>query len=55
MNINPKTFAGKTVDRIDDTSLNQVIFFFTDGTTATLEVEAVMPTYGLYGITEVSK
>lgn len=51
--INQKDFLGKTIERMDTTAVNEVIFYFTDGTNIALETECVLPTLGLYGISQV--
>lgn len=43
-------FLNKTIAKMDTQVVNELIFYFADGTTATLEVEAVHPSIGLYGI-----
>ncbi len=48
--IDTKMFVGKTISKLDIRAVNCVVFYFTDGTTAELEVEAVLPSMGLYGI-----
>lgn len=48
----PETaFLGKTISRIDSRAVNSWTFFFTDGTQAVIEVEAVNGPIGLYGLT----
>lgn len=42
--------AGKTISEVDATSVNSWTFFFTDDTQLTLEVDAIFPSMGLYGI-----
>ncbi len=51
--INTKSFIDKTISKLDISACNCVTFYFTDGTTAELEVEAVLPSIGLYGIVSV--
>lgn len=43
-----KDFAGKTIKRIDAKAVNIVTFYFTDGTSTAIEIEAVGP--GIYGL-----
>lgn len=43
-------FAGKTIREVDATAVNSWDFSFTDGTKISLEVDAVIPSMGLYGI-----
>lgn len=43
-----KDFAGKTIEQIDAKAVNIVYFYFTDGTSLAIEVEAVGP--GIYGL-----
>ena len=50
--INKKAFEGKTIKSMDTNAVNCVTFHFTDGTKATLEVQAVLPTLHLYGIAQ---
>lgn len=42
--------VGKTIKKIDETSVNCINIEFTDGTELLLEVEAVNGGIGLYGI-----
>jgi len=42
-----RKFKGKTIKRVDTTACNMWIFYFTDGTEAAIETEAVG--HGLYG------
>lgn len=48
--INHNDFVGKTIQSIDSSVVNAVVFHFTDGTKAELEVVAVLPSLGLHGI-----
>lgn len=43
-------FVGKTIERVEADTVNVVTFYFTDGKQVKLNVEAVLPTMGLYGI-----
>lgn len=43
-------FAGKTILKVDATAINCWYFYFTDGSYLAIEVEAVLPSIGLYGI-----
>lgn len=43
-------FLGKTIQRMDTTAVNEVIFYFTDGTSTSIEVEAMISSMGLYGM-----
>lgn len=45
-----KDFVGKTIASVNTRAVNSWTFKFTDGTTTTVEVEAVVPTIGLYGM-----
>jgi hypothetical protein len=46
-------FNGKTIAKLDNRATNMVVFHFTDGTKAALEVECVLPSIGLYGFASV--
>lgn len=37
--VNPKSFEGKTIKRVEAEAINVLKFFFTDGTSTALEVE----------------
>lgn len=43
-----KDFVGKTIARVDARAVNVTTFYFTDGTSIIMEVEAVGP--GIYGM-----
>jgi hypothetical protein len=49
--INHKSFIGKTIVKVES-AVNQVTFYFTDGTNVRLEIEAIFPSIGLHGIVE---
>jgi len=49
-----KNFVGKTISKMES-AVNCITFFFTDGTEVRLEVEALVPSIGLYGIVEQEK
>lgn len=51
--LNIKSFVGKTIKSIDTKAVNCIIFTFTDGTSVGIEVEAVLPALGLYGIAQI--
>jgi hypothetical protein len=51
--INEKDFVGKTIERMNTTAVNEVKFYFTDGTEVALETVCELPSLGLYGITQV--
>lgn len=53
MQINHNDFVGKTIESMDTRAVNEVVFCFTDGTSAALETECVLPSLGLYGIAQV--
>lgn len=53
MEINHKDFVDKTIEKLDTRAVNEVVFYFTDGTKVALETEAALPSLGLYGIAQV--
>lgn len=48
--IDPKDFEGKTIARLEAGAVNIIRFYFTDGTSKAIEVEALAPTHGIYGM-----
>jgi addiction module HigA family antidote len=50
--VNPENFVGKTIRAMDVGACNTIGFVFTDGSTTTLDVVAIVPG-ALYGIVEI--
>lgn len=50
-----RAFNGKTIKRVNAKAVNQWEFTFTDGTKQAINVEAVYPSIGLYGLALVEK
>lgn len=50
--IDSKAFEGKTVLRLDAKAVNILHFYFTDGTSVAIEVDALAPSLGLYGMVQ---
>ncbi len=50
--IKPEDFEGRTIQKIDCSSVNCTTFYFTDGTSQTLEAELIFSSLNLYGIVQ---
>lgn len=50
--INKNDFVNKTISKINYDAVNEVKFYFTDGTCSILEVSSEIPVLGFYGITQ---
>lgn len=48
--INKRSFVGKTIKRMDTRAVNVIRFYFTDGTSAEIEVESLG--HGVYGMVQ---